>query len=349
MRRVVIINPLESGDGTGTARAAEGLAGVMPEGAVAARRINRLFRRINRIRISAVRQLARLLLAQVAPFFCRRTDALVFSSHHGPLWRTGRHAVIVHDLIALHFPQQSRSQHRYYRRMLPRVLRAATQVVTISESMRIELAKEFPETAAARAVVIPSYVARFGDSATPGRSLAERRQSGQLAFLGARYRHKNLSLVLRAMERPAAAGLRLVVTGCRRELWPELPPLEATHRVEVLSFAPEATLDRLYATSLALVYPSLAEGQGLPPLEAMRMGCPVVCADIPVLRETCGEAAFFVDPTDSNALGEILARMQSGVMDDEIENRIQAGFSRVASFGPDAVRARWRQFMKQFP
>ncbi|HVU16761.1 MAG TPA: glycosyltransferase family 1 protein [Candidatus Didemnitutus sp.] len=347
MRRVIVINPLESDDRTGMARAAEGLAQVMPEGAVASR-FNRWFRRINRLRPAMLRQFCRLFLAQLTPLFCPRDALLVFSSHHAPLWRTGRHAVIIHDLIALRFPQQSRSQTRYYRRVLPRVLRAATRVVTISEAMRGELTTTFPEISSTAVFVVPSYVSRLDDEPTAGTSLAERRRLGQLAFVGARYRHKNLTLVLRALCLPEAAELRMVVTGCLRGLWPELAAFETAHRVEILDFASEANLDRLYATSLALVYPSLAEGQGLPPLEAMRSGCPVICADIPVLRETCGEAAFYVDPGDASGLAALLGRIKSGALDEEMTRKIEMGRAQVGRFQVAATRARWIEFMESF-
>lgn len=347
MKRVVVINPLLSGQATGMGLAAEGLGAVLPPGSrQPAPRLDRWFCRVNRLRPAFLRQVFRLALAQIAPWFTRREDFLLFSSHHAPLWRTGRHAVILYDLIALHFPSQSRTQTLYYRFVLPRVVRCATRVVTISDTVRAELAGQFPGTAAAQATVIPAYVSRLGRPAPAGVSLAERRRRGVLAFVGARYRHKNLSFALAALKQAPGAGLSLVVAGCRRELWPELGRLEAAGRARTLGYADDAALDELYGTSLALLYPSLAEGQGLPPLEAMAAGCPVICADIPVLHETCGDAAFYVDPRDPAALAGLLAGLQSGAADAEIEQRIAAGRRRVEAFRQPALAARWRAFLE---
>lgn len=349
MKILALINPLESDEGTGMARAAAGLAAVLPEGSVVAVRLNRWFRRVNRLPFSAFRQAVRLLLAQVAPFFVRRDAMMVFSSHHGPLWRTGRHTLMVYDLIALNFPGQSRSQAWYYRRILPRALRCASRVVTISEAVQRELAERFPGTPAATATVIPSHVVRLERPCVPGLPLAERRARGELAFVGARYAHKNLGLLLTALAQPAAAGLRVTITGCQRDLWPDLPAAEAAGRAKVLERASDHDLDRLYEDSLALVYPSLAEGLGLPPLEAMRSECPVVCADIPVLRETCGDAAFYVHPRDAAALATLLGRMKAGKLDAAIAQRVAAGSERSAAFGAEAIRRRWTQFAGELP
>jgi glycosyltransferase involved in cell wall biosynthesis len=313
MKRVILINPLLDDRPTGMGVAGEGLRAVLPPEMMEARPgLDRLFQRVNRVRPLLLQQILRLAAAQIVPWIAGRTSLLLFSSHHAPLWRTGRHVVVIHDLIARNFPDQSRVQWHYYRRIMPRVARSARRVVTISESMRTELTEAFPGVPVA---VIPSYSPRVEAPAGAGLSLAERQRRGVIGVVGARYPHKNLGLVIAACARlHAAGGFRpiLSVAGCRRRLWPQLPALEAAGLATVLDFSSATELDELYRTSLALVYPSLAEGQGLPPLEAMAAGCPVICADIPVLRETCGGAAFYVDPRDPAALAGLLERMATG-------------------------------------
>jgi len=346
MKPIVLINPLESDRGTGMGQAAEGLSLVLPEGSwVGAPGLSRWFRRINRWRPAWLRQVARLLLAQLAPWCVPRGSRMLFSCHHAPLWRTGRHAVIVHDLIALHFPAQSRAQWAYYRYVLPRVVRAATRLVTISETVRTELAGCFPGR---EPTVLPSCSARFDRPVQTGLSLNERRRRGRLAFVGARYPHKNLGLVLEALARPECADLTLTVTSCTRRLWPGLAELERSGRVQVLEYAESGELDELYASALALVFPSFDEGLGLPPLEAMATGCPVIVADVPALRETCGDAAFYVDPRNPATLAALLARMRSGAADAEIEEQLAAGRRRVDAFRPERLRERWRAFLENW-
>jgi glycosyltransferase involved in cell wall biosynthesis len=347
MKRVTIINPLISERATGMGVAGEGLRLALPEEAISpAPRLDTWFRRINRVRPAALRQVLRFLFAQLVPWLAGRGTVLLFSSHHAPVWRTNRHVVIINDLIALRFPDQSPAQTWYYRRVLPRVVRAATRVVTLSHAVQAELAAEYPGTAAARATVIPAYSIRLGEAPGAGQTLAARRERGMLVFVGARYRHKNLGLLLTALQRVECRTLSVTVTSCRRELWPEIGALEAAGRVRIKDYFPPAELGELYGSALALVYPSLAEGQGLPPLEALAAGCPVICADIPVLRETCGDAAFHIDPTDAAALAGLLGRLQSGELDSECVRHAALARQRVEAFGQPALRAKWRELLE---
>lgn len=345
MRSVVIINPLLHERSTGMGVAGEGLRQALPgEAVVAVPRIDRWFRRVNRVRAPALRQILRIALAQIVPWLAGREHFLIFSSHHAPLWRTGRHAVVVNDLIALRFPDQSRLQHAFYRFVLPAVVQVATRIVTLSDAVRRELAVEFPHSPAARAIVIPAYSARLGRPVR-GVDLARRRASGRVLVVGAGYSHKNLGLVLAALARPEAGALLLDVTACRTELWPGLAELTAAGRACVFAHASDAELAELYASALALVYPSLAEGQGLPPLEAMAAGCPVICADLPVLRETCGAAAFYVDPVDAAALARLLARLHAGELDAECVRAAAAAPASLERVSLPVLREKWAEFL----
>lgn len=347
MRRVTIINPLISERATGMGVAGEGLRSALPEGSVSpAPRLDACFRWINRVRPVALRQVLRFLFAQMIPWMVERRTILLFSSHHSPVWRTNRHIVIINDLIALRFPDQSWMQTLYYRRVLPRIVRAASRVVTLSHAVKAELAAEYPGTAAAYATVIPAYSARLGEPPRAGHSMVVRRQRGTLAFVGAGYRHKNLGLLLSALQHEECCGLSVVVTACRRELWSGLADLETKGRVKVCAHASSAELGELYGSALALIYPSLAEGQGLPPLEAMAAGCPVIGADIPVLRETCGEAALYVDPGDVLALANVLGRLQRGELDDDCVQRAILGRQRVEAFSLPVLREKWRRLLE---
>jgi glycosyltransferase involved in cell wall biosynthesis len=349
MKRVILINPLLDGRPTGMGVAGEGLRAVLPPEMMETRPdLDRLFRRVNRVRPMLLRQILRLAVAQIVPWITSRTSILLFSSHHAPLWRTGRHVVIIHDLIAQNFSDQSRMQCHYYRRILPHVVRSARRIVTISESMCAELKEVFPGVPVA---VISSYSPRIDEPAGAGFSLAERQRRGVIGVVGARYLHKNLGLVIAACAQLCEAGAFrpiLSVAGCCRRLWPQLPALETAGLATVQDFSSVIELDKLYRTSLALVYPSLAEGQGLPPLEAMAAGCPVICADIPVLRETCGEASFYIDPHDPAALAGLLEKMATGKINAEIEQRCAAGRARLEKFRAAALRERWKNFLQEF-
>jgi len=351
-KKPVLVHPLLSGQPTGMGVAAQGLrALVLPDLANAAPRLDSWFKLINdRMPGGLLRMMLRLLLAQFVPLFIRRS--VLFTSHHAPLWRTRRHSVIVYDLIALHFPSQSPAQTAYYRWILPRVLRCASRVITISYSVAAELAERFPDTAAANAEIIPAYSHRLDVATGAVATLAERRQRAVFAVVGMRYPHKNFGVVLRALEQVRAAGhrqARLVIAGYRRGLWPELEALRSAPWLTCLEYASEEEVDDLYHAALATVYPSLDEGMGLPPLDAMAAGSPVICSDLPVLRETCGDAAFYFNPHDVEALAERMMAMLSAESDADIEHHRKSGLQQIQSFRAEPLRARWRDFLESTP
>lgn len=348
---VVAIHPLRSSRPTGMGMAATGIAGMLSGGlAEAAPGFDRAFTTINdHVPVGAVRMILRFIVAQwAAVWFWRRK--LIYTSHHAPVWRTRRHAVVVHDLIALRFPEQARVQAWFYQRLLPRILSSAARVVSISATAAKELSRCFPGCLTTAVAVIPSISPLLGAQVRSGFSVAERRSGAMFTVLGARYPHKNLGTVLAAFKSVARSDAlpapRLTITSCERALWPDLHGLEQAGLVVVVDYASDAQIAQLLESSLALIFVSKEEGQGLPPLEAMAAGCPVICSDLPVLRETCGDAAWFVDPGDVHALAALLAQMLDGGLDNAIDQRRQAGFERARAFRPECVRDRWVEFLE---
>jgi glycosyltransferase involved in cell wall biosynthesis len=363
-RQSRLLIPLQSKRPTGMGIAAAGAEQFLRELQPGYRApvINRWFQRLNDSFLpGVVKMLLRLLAVQLAPLFYR--GPLIFASHHAPLWRTGRHAIVVHDLISLHHPEQHPNQTRFFRWLMPRVAGSARQVIAISTTMREELLQYIP-LAPERITVIPSYSPKIERYRPAAASREERVGRREFLFVGANFLHKNLDTAIAAVMQLAppagvAAGadassglrpgpVRLVAVGCRREIWEKkglaLAELEAGGVLEIREYVTEEELQNLYATVSALVYIPSTEGMGLPPLEAMAAGCPVVCSDIPVLRETCGEAAFYVDRT-SAALAGLLRRILAGELNDEIERRRELGFAQVKRFSADALRAKWKVFL----
>jgi glycosyltransferase involved in cell wall biosynthesis len=109
--------------------------------------------------------------------------------------------------------------------------------------------------------------------------------------------------------------------------------LDLRDAVVTLGPVPDADLPALYSAAELLALPSLHEGFGLPVLEAMACGTPVVAADIPALAETAGGAALLVDPRDATALAEAMRRL---VVDAPLRRRLRAaGLQRAAGFNWD--------------
>lgn len=350
MDPILIINPMKSRRPTGLGVAGDAIVEVVPpEAARPDAACDRWFRRVNDAPLPQVlRAGLRVGLVQLVPWL-RRRERLLFTSQHGPLWRTGRHAVIVHDTIPLQFPEQSRGQTRYFQRWLPRVLAQAERVVTISETVRAELRrKRYPGIE--HADVIPSWSPRIQPVSSPVGSTA--REPRELLVVGARYSHKNIDVVLTALTqlniRPDAP-VRLTLAGCTRSLWGRawggLEWFEQRGWVRVIERVEDDELAQLYRKVSALVFPSLAEGQGLPPLEAMAQGCPVICSDRPVLRETCGGAADYFSPDEprdlTRVVTEVFARRDPAVLDA----RAAAVQATLARFSREELRERWRVWL----
>lgn len=354
MKPVTLVHPLGSAFPTGMGVAATGLSQMLvPEGVVEAVQLNRRFRWINdRMTGGALRLVARMALAQRAPAMVEGNGWMLFSSHHAPLWATGRHIVIVYDLIALQYGEQAKMQHAYYRHLLPRILRSATRIVTISSAVRHELKATYAFLADRRIDVIPAWSSALErDEPVSAPKPAPR---DHVLVVGARYPHKNLSLVLDAMARMAdrGSGQRLVVAGVRSELWNGLASwrrLEEAGLLTPLDFPSDQEVDELYQRAHCLVYPSRAEGQGLPPLEALKRYCPVVCSDIPVLRETCGGAAFYVDPDDPVALAALLDELCSGAKRTEWGEMRRRAPEVLERFSARELTVKWRALIDSLP
>ncbi|MEA3208868.1 MAG: hypothetical protein QOE70_1925 [Chthoniobacter sp.] len=350
--KVAVINPLESAVPTGMAVAGDAVAGMVRDLGASERPLwmGRLFRFINdRVRLGPLKTVLRLCVCQGVPFAFEKDVFLVFTAHQAPLWRTGRHAVIIHDLISLAFPFQHRVQTLFFVSLLPRVLAAAERVVTISQATRDVLAQHLPLAQVRAAAVIPSYSERIGGP----RHVDQPRQAQRFLCVGAKFQHKNLNLVLEAFQRLRSAewkDAQLVVLGCDRSLWWNdhggFRALEAEGWLTCESYAQDAVLRREYAECSALIYPSLAEGFGLPPLEAMSAGCPVICADIPVLRETCGEAAWYIDPHDPGDLVRLLEKLLGGQARAETVAKQDAAPEVIARFTRERIAGLWECFLR---
>jgi len=226
--------------------------------------------------------------------------------------------VTIHDLMHLTRPEHRAPAKRAYARwMIGRALRLPARVIAVSEATKKEILA-FGPPRGLQVEVIPNGVEeRFflegeeKNAAAPqtpavlSTILPFRESSSYLLFLGNDKPHKNLGGLLAAWPRVRAAhpGLSLVLAGVE-------PAGALPEGAKAAGWVPEKDVPALLAGARALVLPSLAEGFGLPVLEAQAAGTPVACSDLPALREAAGDAAVFFDPHDvasiAAALGALL-------------------------------------------
>jgi len=266
-----------------------------------------------------------------------RGAALVYCPANLAPLASRRNVLVVHDVAALRWPEwYSRPYAAYQRRLLPALARRARQLVTVSEFSRGELAAVLGLDPDAIAVVQNGVEpSMFNPDADPEPARAAHGLDGPYALVvGTRIARKNAAALSIARERLSERGIELVLAGSGRSYMRagEAPPGRA------LGYVEDRLLPGLYAGAELLLMPSLYEGFGLPCLEAMACGTPVVAADRGALPETCAGAAVLVDPDD----GDALAAAAVGVASDANRRAqlVDAGVRRAAELTWDrAARA----------
>jgi glycosyltransferase involved in cell wall biosynthesis len=274
-----------------------------------------------------------------------RFDVLFAPNFVPPPTRKGRLVLTVHDLGFRLFPETAPHSTRRWLARLDRALRQASRVIAVSEATRRDLIDLYsvPED---RLAVVPHGVDHETFRPPPPEAVAAVRSrfaidGPYLLSLGGIEPRKNLPRLLEAFARLSPdLAVCLVLAGGRAAWNPEgwdllrsaidaLPP-EVRRRVISTSYVTEEQKVALLGGAEALVYPSLYEGFGLPVLEAMACGTPVLTSNLSALPEVAGDAGLLVDPANTDALVEGIERL---LRDDDLRSRLKAaGIERAAGF-----------------
>jgi glycosyltransferase involved in cell wall biosynthesis len=261
-----------------------------------------------------------------------------------------RSVVTIHDCIHLMFPQYlpSKLAYVYAKGSMWSATRKADRILTVSEASKRDILRFFgvrPE----KVVVVPNAIdERFLEPANPER-MDLVRQRYQLdhpfvLYVGNIKPHKNIERLIDAFGRARKHGpdnLKLIIIGDEISKYPALRQSVHKHKldkhVRFLGFQPMETLAAFYRQARAFVFPSLYEGFGLPPLEAMACGAPVVTSNVSSLPEVAGGAALLVDPYDEDSIAEGIVQ---AVGDETLRaDLIRRGHERARSFSwPQSVK-----------
>lgn len=221
-----------------------------------------------------------------------------------------RQAVVIHDVTIFRHPQSFRRSYRLLHAALGFALTRSAKIGTVSDFSRREIASVF-RVPAGGIDVIYNAVDHFAALA-PDTGVIERlglRENGYFLLVGTMKPNKNLDFAIRAFEELADPGQKLVIVGGTA---PSVFKPDERAQSGALVFAgrlSDAEIVALQRQATAFVFPSLYEGFGIPPLEAMTQGCPVLAADIPAVREACGTAALYFDPTKRAELTDAMRRI----------------------------------------
>jgi glycosyltransferase involved in cell wall biosynthesis len=229
-----------------------------------------------------------------------RGQLLVNLCNLAPLGPRGN-VTMIHDAQVFETPDSyGRAFVYWYRFALPRIGAAAGRILTVSNFSREALIR-YGVASPERITVIPNGAdhlqgVRAEHGIVGALGLQPRRYVLAVASTQA---HKNIAVLLRAFALPALADLKLVLFGGADEAEFRSAGLAPPANVVFAGRIGDGALLGLMEEALCLAFPSRTEGFGLPPLEAMMMGCPAVVAPCGALPESCGDAALYVDPDDA--------------------------------------------------
>ncbi len=260
------------------------------------------------------------LLPRCRLFFAPHISTSIF-----PL-RAKHLVTTIHDTYHLDHPEQFSLPKRAIGRLLySRAMERSTKVITVSQFSRGRLASHFPQKQEKCFVIpngVPSIYQRVVDPAHL-QAIRNKYKLPQhfLLAVGNSRPNKNFARLIAAAQ---LLHLPLVMVSRRDRFLEELDGVQFT------GYLPDVDLPPLYSLATLFVFPSLYEGFGLPPLEAMACGCPVVASSIGAIREICGDAVCYIDPLST----QDMAKKIKSVYHNSVEQRDlrEKGYQRVLQF-----------------
>jgi glycosyltransferase involved in cell wall biosynthesis len=290
------------------------------------------------------------------PMSVRRARADLFHAPHyvvSPL-TTGPYVVTIHDCIHLRFPQYlpNRRALLYARTMMGLAARRARRVLTVSQASKQDILQYLRIPAEKVEVVYNALDERLATPPTEADLERVRERylltSPFVLYTGNIKPHKNVDRLIEAysiLRRRGFEDVKLLIIGEEISKYPNLRRLVHRHQlhaqVRFFGHVPDETLAALYRLASVFVFPSLYEGFGLPPLEAMAAGAPVITSNISSLPEVVGDAALLIDPMNAASIADAMARVLS---DAALRAQmIQRGRERVKQFSWTRSVARTRE------
>jgi glycosyltransferase involved in cell wall biosynthesis len=260
---------------------------------------------------------------QIDLAWAARTGTLLSFANSGPVAHRD-HTVIIHDAQVFRRPDFFSSSYVLVHRTLDRILARTAHIGTVSEFSRAELAAVL-KVSHSSIGVFPNSADHFA-ATRPDYSILERLGLESRKFfltVGSMTKNKNIQLAIdaaRCLDRPDIP--LVVVGGNNQQVFGGIKPV-ADPGVIRAGRLPDNQIAALYMQALAFIFPSLYEGFGVPPLEAMIFGCPVIASSAGAVRETCGDAAMYFDPLSATELADRLRERLAGGPISEIERQRQ--------------------------
>ena len=262
-------------------------------------------------------------------------DVFFSPTHYLPLFSVVPSVVSIFDLSYLKYPELFKKKDLYQLKIWGRYsIKRAKAVITISESSKNAIIEEYKLASDKVHVVYPGIKELINNREINMTNLQKKYgiKKNFILFVGTIQPRKNIARMVEAISQ--IPELELIVVG--KKGWQYEGILDSPrkfgveNRVKFLEFVPDEELSELYKNAICFVLPSLYEGFGLPILEAMKYGCPVVTSNTSSLPEAGGDAALYFDPEDSSDIAEKIKKLLS---DDKLrEDMIEKGYKQAKKF-----------------
>jgi glycosyltransferase involved in cell wall biosynthesis len=218
--------------------------------------------------------------------------------------------ITIHDLGFYTHPEWYSFKFKaFYNFLIPKIIRNSKQIITVSEFSKKEITKHFAVRQDKVEVVYNAVSSSF--FSTP--SLPTRDQKDYLLAVSSLDPRKNFRHLIKAFNAISGNAVELYIVGSESKTFadPEIKSLIVQNpRIKLLGYVTDEQLVQLYQHAKLFIYPSLYEGFGIPPLEAMACGCPTIVSDLDVMKEIFADACHFIDPHDladlTNSINYIL-------------------------------------------
>ncbi len=255
---------------------------------------------------------------------------LLNSANTAPLFYK-KQIITIFDLSFLRNPRWfSKKFYVYYKLLIPKLIKKSMRIITISEFSKKEIV-DLLNTPENKIRVIHCGVSE--DIITLSGTELHNRYGQYVLAVSSLDPRKNFKNLIHAFNKLNLKDTKLIIAGSRSEVFAnhELKNLiKENSNVLLTGYLSDNELSGLYKNATLFVYPSLYEGFGLPPLEAMACGCPVVVSNAASLPEVCGDAAYYVDPYD---IDDIAKGIYEVLTDDKLQQELrQKGLERVKLF-----------------
>ena len=283
---------------------------------------------------------------QLPSLYQQLNAGLLFSPvPEAPLYAPCRYVVTVHDLIPLRYPRWFSPLTPYFHFYIPQVLKQADHIICNSQATADDIV-DFWNIPARK--ITPILLAYNQQHFTPA---ATAQHQNYFLHLGRQDPHKNVERLIHAFAQGSASDLQLWLAGppddrYTPKLKQQVEELGLRDRVHFLSYIPDEQLPDLIRNATALVFPSLWEGFGLPVLEAMGCGTPVITSNCSALPEVAGEAAILIDPTNT---AELANAMTTVATDSHLRWQLrEAGLKRASQFSWEKTGQATVTVLRQF-